>query len=375
MKILSDDPKLTAYALGELDQNETEQIERELQNNTELRQAIAEIRETAALLKREFASEPTLSLSESQKCDVLAKTKPDNIILFPRQKIFKAVGLGAIAASIALAAAWQFGNFPLKTRKTQQTSPSGEFKYVQNAISQAQKKTLDQKESAAKGPQTTILIDPLGSTVPEPVAAPRPNQEPSVFTVASATAQQDAVLRKRVAESRYGLTPSPPSGGSGGGGGGGKDAGATQTRVPAKEVRLYAANTEQPLEWKSSPKGFDLYAGNELLNRGKGTVETVEPSSPSPRYFYDEEKGGDNIFKGRFLGERERDSETARYPKYAENDFQSVSQEPLSTFSIDVDTASYANVRRFLNENRLPPKDAVRIEELINYFSYNLQEF
>ena len=51
--------------------------------------------------------------------------------------------------------------------------------------------------------------------------------------------------------------------------------------------------------------------------------------------------------------------------------FQSVPQEPLSTFSIDVDTASYANVRRFLNENRLPPADAVRIEELINYFSYD----
>ena len=43
----------------------------------------------------------------------------------------------------------------------------------------------------------------------------------------------------------------------------------------------------------------------------------------------------------------------------------------LSTFSIDVDTASYANVRRFLTQGTLPPKDAVRIEELINYFRYD----
>src|SRR5207244_1845751 len=43
----------------------------------------------------------------------------------------------------------------------------------------------------------------------------------------------------------------------------------------------------------------------------------------------------------------------------------------LSTFSIDVDTASYANVRRFLSQNRLPPADAVRIEELLNYFRYS----
>ncbi len=45
--------------------------------------------------------------------------------------------------------------------------------------------------------------------------------------------------------------------------------------------------------------------------------------------------------------------------------------EPLSTFSIDVDTASYANVRRFLSQNMLPPKDAVRIEEMLNYFPYH----
>ncbi|MEO6237459.1 MAG: von Willebrand factor type A domain-containing protein [Vicinamibacterales bacterium] len=43
----------------------------------------------------------------------------------------------------------------------------------------------------------------------------------------------------------------------------------------------------------------------------------------------------------------------------------------MSTFSIDVDTASYANVRRFLNEGRLPPPDAVRVEELINYFKFD----
>jgi Ca-activated chloride channel family protein len=48
-----------------------------------------------------------------------------------------------------------------------------------------------------------------------------------------------------------------------------------------------------------------------------------------------------------------------------------VAEEPVSTFSIDVDTASYANVRRMLNAGHLPPKDAVRIEELINYFDYD----
>jgi Ca-activated chloride channel family protein len=59
------------------------------------------------------------------------------------------------------------------------------------------------------------------------------------------------------------------------------------------------------------------------------------------------------------------------YPVATENDFLSVKQNPLSTFSIDVDTASYANVRRFLNQNHWPPPGAVRLEEIVNYFHYD----
>ena len=62
---------------------------------------------------------------------------------------------------------------------------------------------------------------------------------------------------------------------------------------------------------------------------------------------------------------------TEAYHHIVDNAFLAVADTPLSTFSIDVDTASYANVRRFLNGQRLPPKGAVRIEELINYFDYD----
>ncbi len=61
-----------------------------------------------------------------------------------------------------------------------------------------------------------------------------------------------------------------------------------------------------------------------------------------------------------------------QYDRIVENPFFRALDEPLSTFSIDVDTASYSKVRMFLNEaNRLPPADAVRIEEMINYFTYD----
>ena len=64
---------------------------------------------------------------------------------------------------------------------------------------------------------------------------------------------------------------------------------------------------------------------------------------------------------------------TEAYDKIDENKFRRVSDDPLSTFSIDVDTASYSNVRRFLNQGTLPPADAVRVEELINYFRFTYQ--
>lgn len=66
--------------------------------------------------------------------------------------------------------------------------------------------------------------------------------------------------------------------------------------------------------------------------------------------------------------------DTETYGLIEENRFHSVKQTPLSTFAADVDTASYSNVRRFLKEGSLPPKDAVRIEELINYFRYEGQD-
>jgi len=62
------------------------------------------------------------------------------------------------------------------------------------------------------------------------------------------------------------------------------------------------------------------------------------------------------------------------YASVQENGFKNTDDQPLSTFSIDVDNASYSNIRRFINMGQLPPKDAVRIEEMINYFDYDYEQ-
>ncbi|MRR10330.1 VWA domain-containing protein, partial [bacterium] len=91
------------------------------------------------------------------------------------------------------------------------------------------------------------------------------------------------------------------------------------------------------------------------------------PACGSVAYECDQSYGG--VYRG-----VPADFNTEEYAAISENTFKDVLKDPLSTFSIDVDPASYANVRRFLSGGALPYKDAVRIEELVNYFPYEYQQ-
>ncbi|MGV3664246.1 MAG: YfbK domain-containing protein [Prosthecobacter sp.] len=111
--------------------------------------------------------------------------------------------------------------------------------------------------------------------------------------------------------------------------------------------------------------------GNVTANTGDHAA-TMPISDPTPdaRYF---SKGASTLApqsepKPNWQTPAERISSTESYQRIIENELKDVAREPLSTFSIDVDTAAYANMRRFLNQHTIPPADAVRIEELINYF-------
>ena len=75
-----------------------------------------------------------------------------------------------------------------------------------------------------------------------------------------------------------------------------------------------------------------------------------------------------------FNGQVNHSANTEQYSLFLENRFLSPLVSPLSTFSADVDRASYSNIRRFINNAQIPPADAVRIEEMINYFDYNYVE-
>lgn len=106
------------------------------------------------------------------------------------------------------------------------------------------------------------------------------------------------------------------------------------------------------------------------------TPLTVSGATPSPAPRALQGKVGDARQTAGYFDPRPRPPfNTEEYSYIDENSFMAARSDPLSTFSIDVDRASYANVRRFLvAQSQLPPRDAVRIEELVNYFPYSYAE-
>jgi Ca-activated chloride channel family protein len=118
-------------------------------------------------------------------------------------------------------------------------------------------------------------------------------------------------------------------------------------RVVTVDFSLVAARLR--LEEMAAPVSADRASIGGVAAMRKSTIGYAQPSPyPSAREFNTEE-----------------------YRYFKDNAWASPLRQPLSTFAIDVDAGSYSNVRRFLKEGRLPPKDAVRVEEMINYFRYD----
>jgi len=120
--------------------------------------------------------------------------------------------------------------------------------------------------------------------------------------------------------------------------------------------------------------------GQDLAAAGKNKRLALNPSAPPPPLAKPMARSAGYSAGAGEMREAEppsryrQDFNTAAYDKIEENPFLPAATNPLSTFSIDVDTASYSNVRRFINNGSLPPKDAVRVEEMINYFTYDYKE-
>lgn len=274
MRVDENDPRVTAYALGEMEESEREVFEAALAGDPDAQSYIDEIRRAAAILTEDLQGEPSPELLNGQRAAIeaklreiaAAKTSSQNVVTF---------------------------RIPLLARRTWHLLAS-------NAAA-----TVLVLTAAAIPAFWSILRD-------EPPAI---RKTPPIA---------DSYRRDIVLPQQSPLVP-PPSAGA---------------------DRLSGTRIESGVEQVAS---LGYIAGS--------AADGVEGGAPGE------------------IDETLRDQSgafnTESYDRLDENPFLGVARNPLSTFSIDVDTASYSNVRRFLNEGRLPPKDAVRIEELVNYFEYD----
>jgi Ca-activated chloride channel homolog len=145
------------------------------------------------------------------------------------------------------------------------------------------------------------------------------------------------------------------------------------TRLPGKAVPPAAsvapaaasvapAVSPSPITPPPQPSLQAAPAPAEFKTNGKLKGEAI---------FTEPAKRPNGILSDNPIREQKQPGNTEGYSPIEENPFLRPSSNPLSTFSIDVDTASYSNIRRFISQKQVPPKDAVRVEELINYFPYS----
>ena len=131
------------------------------------------------------------------------------------------------------------------------------------------------------------------------------------------------------------------------------------TTITAEKIRTLPTKSVDAIT--TTVAGVSSSTGAEISVRGSRSNETV--------YFLDGVRVNGNSVPQSEISNNTPNTES--YTKINENQFKFVTDEPLSTFALDIDRAAYSNVRRMLNYGQLPPADAVRIEEMINYFQYN----
>lgn len=319
----AEDPRLTAYALGELPKAERAEFESLLRANPALLKQVATIQRVAHLLEEDLKAEaveaPPEPLTQEQRAKVeraaerpasgRAATKrapSDRMKLARKQTLFLGMRPIVLAASVLVA-----GGLALGTMSTMYAAKErAYFAHAQAATEQAGGHGGGHV-GATEVPRQPVTLAP-GEVLYAPTTAPSPTEAPP-STRPQGDAYDANLAMIALEEGELAADKLDP---------GTKDANGVGGAPPATAAR--------------AGKGPAVGYG--------GIAPPVPAGPPEPRL---------------------------SPPRVAENGFKPTTGESAeSTFSIDVDTASYANVRRFLNHHQRPPADVVRIEEMINYFSY-----
>ena len=466
------DPRLTAYALGELDPTERAQVEALLAESAEARTELEGIRETIALLSRELTFEPAFNLTASQRESVEQAASLDNGerlgVSPPCSAVVDTEGLrqaarlsksrwGAIArtaTTVAVVAA-VVEAVPLVSRylsdRLQNPSSNEELIVASNSapgVAMARDETtpfgstdssavIRESQSASSASDSSEAIAATskrqdGEAVASFVADESAGKPVSGESLAASLPADESGLNGPVdslSADKEGKPAVVVAGQANAGGSAGESndgwlmsgagVGGNIASRPSdnnsggleNEALLLASSDPEPESMRESKVSVEF----EL--RGRSVAATTQPQPGEDTKASDsqaatarrselaivdarvaskadhssdgiESRGLGRLDDGvelskhpfarfRILNESARGTageKSETYEPIVENAFLTPMEQPLSTFSIDVDTASYANMRRFIQQGQLPPANAVRIEELVNYFRYDYPE-
>lgn len=386
MNLNPDSPEITAYALGELPAAEMEAVAALVAADPALQAEVEAIRACARSLEAELAAEPVAALSESQRSEIedaagrgaeelSADSEAERpvreaaggwwrwllqpqwglglagaaaltlaLVIWPREEGMRLSGGGG-----GLAAEGTVTNAPVVDPETALNQPRyGALPVV------AAGNGRDGGDRASGTPGTEGATKVAPAPVPEPPPAPVPAPAP--------LQRRNEASRSRQVSSGPVSAPLPaapvaPVGGD-----------VSRGAVPPASVMT----SPQPTPASRAASGQDpvLMKRYGLVPREKAQAEARSAASVAAADSFDRP-----ALSARYAMPHPMPGVGGEsYQPLVENPFRPVTEARLSTFGIDVDTASYANVRRFLTSGQLPPADAVRVEEMINYFRYAYPE-
>lgn len=360
MNINLEDPRLSAYALGEMNNGESKEFEALLEKDPAARAEVQAIRQMAGMLASELQQEPSAGMTEEARAKVVAAAE-GNIVAMPKPRARRfAASLARIAAVLLVVGGVVWMLMPQLARSSKMASnATRRFEMGQLAQPSAGPTEGSIVPDSIQGARDSSPAKPPSVSVPpapevEPAPAPAPAQQitPETTEQIKSMGYMDSaggVQWKSDAAHARRQDFNPTVGG----------------RLNIRADYTPSARTGEVMSWGTAlPPGVPAPQAESRVSGGYGAFRGR-----------DGRMGDDvEVYQAYVVVPRTQAPGTESYKPIVENEFKLVRNEPLSTFSIDVDTASYANVRRFLNDGQLPPPDAVRIEELVNYFKYDYPE-
>ncbi len=360
-----DDPRITAHALGELSGDVLADFERELASRPELAAAVQETRSLMTQLETHYSHETVPTLDANRRETILAEPSKSEL----RESNWFAKHWVSLACAVSLLGVIVGLIYPATHAAREASSRNtGHLAMEVEVESTRELRVRKAKDVATESLRYQTPVDaaaPLAAPAsgPQPVSIELQTAMPSTAT----TASED----KPFGEPSRLLRSVEDMGGRSvmNGMGGGmdmyqrSDEGMGMMGIGDQKFAYEDASVANaPGEVPAVALDFVPESGRRILGRSESKLgeQPVPPLLSESPY-------GEPVDTGRGPGVG-----GDKFEPITENAFQRVSEHPLSTFSVDVDTASYSKVRDFLvRANQWPRPDAVRIEELVNYFEYD----